>query len=119
MSRVLKFRSWSGYYFSYLDLRTDNDVDFYLFYRDIDIDSPIEQYTGLKNKNGEEIYEGDIISYSELKFVVVWSEFDSSFKMKCDELDVAIYLYSKLAKEVKILGNIHEDPELLGEKNEL
>lgn len=112
--RELKFRAWSGEtrkLYSNYDVRgiplgdVKND-DVWTF----------EQYTGLKDKNGDEIYEGDIISCSELKFVVVWNEFDSSFKMKCDELDIAIYLYSKLAKEVEVLGNIHEDPELLKDK---
>ena len=72
------------------------------------------QYTGLKDKNGKEIYEGDIyhVGDKNIRYLAVW--FDSGFEGK--QLRSTSYTGLKSwAKDIEILGNIYENPELLEE----
>ena len=74
------------------------------------VEAEIMQYTGLKDKNGIEIYEGDIIKINNTGFyetlVVEWDYIVLSALMN---------LYSRDAKE--IIGNIYENKELLINKD--
>ncbi|MBA4274057.1 MAG: hypothetical protein C0436_00225 [Alphaproteobacteria bacterium] len=70
-----------------------------------------EQYTGLKDKNGREIYEGDI--------VVEYSEYGKNIGAVIYDPPVYAVVYAnRLNQEVnsrhtEVIGNIHENPELL------
>lgn len=92
--------------------------------QNLDIDKS-QQFTGLKDKNGKDIYEGDILSYGnkkdEIIIKIVWVDLsDNGFKIikqknKHILHDIRIYRFDEVAE---VIGNIYENPELL-EKNEV
>jgi uncharacterized phage protein (TIGR01671 family) len=146
--RELKFRAWDGK--MYLDHSSLCCPSFSLG-EILNGDYVIEQYTGLHDKNGKEIYEGDIVkieskSYGVFSVPIKWLNGRSKFggatwdgaqqismpdcewdlphkPCKCggamfkamsimDMLDV----WTNKNKNIEIIGNIHENPELLEEK---
>ena len=70
------------------------------------------QYTGLKDKNGKEIYEGDIIEEECRLFKAKIVFYCGAFFAQVDE-DKTRILLSVCAETNKIIGNIYENPELL------
>ena len=75
-------------------------------------DVELMQYTGLKDKNGKEIYEGDIFHIGDKKILYVVEWIDCGLKGKqirnksCIGLD-----YWK--DDIEVIGNIYENPELI------
>lgn len=80
------------------------------------------QYTGLQDKNGREIYEGDIIrDIEKLTWQVLYNESEACFDIqnmdKKSRLQ-RIHLHSSF-EDLEVIGNIYENPELIkGDKNE-
>ncbi|WP_298784389.1 YopX family protein [uncultured Campylobacter sp.] len=79
----------------------------------------IMQYTGMEDKNGREIYEGDIIKYDdaggEAHTQVVRYD-DEMGAFGCDR--GALMDHFNCMWEIEVLGNIYENPELLENKGE-
>ena len=80
----------------------------------------VGQYTGLTDKNGRKIFEGDIcqiadISYiDETPFVIEWNdEYSGWFWRELNYASATDTVTPEIAKMAKVIGNIHDSPELL------
>lgn len=73
------------------------------------------QYTGLKDKNGKEIYEGDFLHheplYPNIPIEVFWSNKFAGWRGKIQGLLVINII--KILAECEVIGNIYQNPELL------
>ena len=116
--REIKFRGWNG-----KEMIDWEEIDYWQKVLEGSTQLIPLQFTGLKDKNGKEIYEGDIIQYYKFntitkteilsKFKVVFCE--GSFMQESPENTIAEQFYEW--DEVSVIGNIYENSEeIKGEK---
>ena len=129
MSRKIKFRSWD----KILKIMSYNPVNAINFngqfllndgkFHDINkTDYILMQYTGVVDKNGKEIYEGDIVKIMQKTETffdkVIYDNHLCSFRFEglsdyCDFCD-----WLREGAEFEVVGNIYENPELIGGEND-
>lgn len=125
--REIKFRAWDKDLKRWTNYSIDDDLlMFYDKHAECwEADQEGErfilcQYIGLKNFNGKEIYEGDIVravgffswigvaKYSEKNQAFIFEDIDKNYRG-------SIVFMSQFAQNFKLLGNIYENPGLLKE----
>ena len=129
MKREIKFRAKSvetdewieGYYvqlagFDYIvpfnsAFRDILDADFEAAFEEVDAKT-LSQFTGLKDKNGVEIYEGDIFHLVDknIIYTVVWHDTGLIGKQNGASSYVGLEHWKE---HIEVIGNIHDNPELL------
>ncbi len=116
MQERFRFRAWDTLkkqYFHDVQFQYDDEVECFGYMLDDTYKERyvVEQCTGLKDKNGNLIFEGDIVEYKipgipKISAIVHWSP--NSVHFWKGSQDLATY-----KKTTVIVGNIHENPELI------
>ena len=113
--KEIKFRMWLGgrfHYWGFIKSRFGDDYEFHAI-ADTNVE-PLtmtekmersQQYTGLKDKNGTEIYEGDIVIAG-----YHWTK-PHAIELPSDYYDFSEY--SLNGEDLEVIGNICENPELI------
>ena len=110
MQRTIKFRAWDK---TLNKIHCWSTIENHFTFEELLDDNFFEamQYTGLKDRNGVEIYEGDILSYFGFKYEVIFEE--SAFGWYEDGL---FYSFAELAigeiARTDVVGNKYENPEI-------
>ena len=71
------------------------------------------QYTGLKDKNGREIYEGDILTSGVMKYITGYHEHSGGWQLEVRKGEYCAEMVQSNCDLLEIIGNIYENPELL------
>ena len=133
--REIKFRSWlkgkmlndANLYNNKLSWISKNGYECFSCLPSID-DAVLMQYTGLKDKNGVEVYEGDIVKSTRyigghyldtLSDLVLVEFYNYKWVIQPVKRKLATpNVLSELESDCEVIGNIYENPELLESNND-
>jgi len=115
--RIIKFRAWDTFNAEMFPEKVNDDL-LVKFFREVNIRRNggntviVMQYTGLKDKNGKEIYEGDLLKHDIWGVTkIIWEH--GMFRGTSPAEGIDITLSDHQLKRCRIIGNIYETPELL------
>ena len=116
--RQIKFRAWHEegqemVNFNNYKLRTDEYQRAHLAaLMDGQYGDVLMQYTGLKDVDGKYIFEGDIVAWLGAICYIKWEDSDASF-MAVEKYESWAESGQEWANSCLVIGNIHQNPELL------
>ena len=111
--REIKFRAWDKKEERMTDVL--GVIDFSsMFNQSEDENLILMQYTNLKDKNGKEIYEGDVVKMQS-GYLYVVEYYEGSFWVNPIKgpKDLINYYLFNFVHQAEIIGNIYENPELI------
>lgn len=111
MKRKIKFRAWDSVKNKMIFAPTDDHAPNASWILALPNEVPKMQFTGLKDKNGKETYEGDIILLEGKKYLVDWSDDNAGFAFRSQEPnhpnhDIIGGFHD--CEEFEVIGNIYE-----------
>ncbi len=95
----------------HFSIRSGEDIFITAYIDEVDPET-VGQFTGLHDKNGKEIYEGDIVRCWGGEYCQGYWEFDKTFVIKNTSYDIIMLEESE---HIEVIGNIYENPELLND----
>lgn len=113
MNRIIKFRAWDGENMTYdwfaLERTT---VDTLIPFQRSTMAKEVMQFIGLHDKNGKEIYEGDVVhigglGYGKVIFLA------GTFKVRISTINYPLESLNQEFVEIEVIGNIYENKDLL------
>ena len=106
--RTIKFRIFNKKIKSYIDIHSSAIMIDEL--NNLNDNLIVEQFTGLHDKNGKEIYEGDILIHkTDGQFTIVWDNCFLCFAAKTEGSNAVDYIHSSYFIQCEIIGNIYEN----------
>ncbi len=115
MNRPIEFRAWDKFYKKWFPEDDMHPIGGFYYIGGMQDDHYILcQYTGLNDRNGTKIFEGDIVKVNNINNSEDIFISEVIFEMGAWKVgSIHIYTFLQMAVSLEVIGNIFQNPELL------